>query len=315
MWKDWLAFSRREQYGLVLLSFLIVALLAIRLLLPLLQARAQMEVVSEVGFFEVLEETTEHKSENRAFKKNKNSTHHFVTFDPNTVSVTELSQMGLSPYVIVNWMKFREAGGCFASADDVGKIYGLDSMVLTGMMTYVDIPDGGGTLKEGRSSNGYKKKYSNTPRNKSNEAVSDSPKDIEIIDLNKADAATLQKLDGIGPVFSRRIVDFRNLLGGFYSVEQLREVYGLSPDLVDKIRAHLVVFPKDVVKIDVNSNSLRTLKAHPYINFYQAKEIVEYRRNQGALTDKMIMEDFSSFDEKAFNKVLPYLSFKEKKKQ
>jgi competence ComEA-like helix-hairpin-helix protein len=313
MWKDWLAFSRKEQYGLVLLSFLIVFLLAFRFLLPLLAAPAQMEIISEEGFFNVVEATTEKKSEKKTFSKKRNFTYNFVTFDPNTVSVTELSQMGLSPYVIVNWIKYREAGGYFSKSEDIGRVYGLDSVVLGEIMVYVDIPDGKGTIKEGYSSDRYRKQYSKTPVKRRSTGVSDSEKDKVIIDLNKADATTLQKLKGIGPVFSQRIVDFRNLLGGFYSVEQLREVYGLSPDLIDKIRSHLVVSPNDVVKIEVNSLPLRTLKAHPYINFYQAKEIVEYRKNQGLLTDKRILEKFSSFDEMALNKVLPYLSFNEKR--
>lgn len=313
MWKDWLAFSRKEQYGLVLLSFLIVILLTIRFLSPLFSAPPRVDVISEDVFFDVVEANTEKITTKGAFAKTRKVIYNFVSFDPNTVSVTELSQMGLSPYVIVNWIKYREAGGYFSSAEDVGRIYGLDSVVLVDMMAFLEIPDGREAIKEVHLSDRYKKQYSKTPGKKKNTGISDSQKDNVIIDLNKADATTLQRLDGIGPVFSQRIVDFRNLLGGFYSVEQLREVYGLTPDLVDQITAFLVVYPTDVVKIDVNSLSLRRLKAHPYINFYQAKEIVEYRKNQGLLTDKRILEEFSSFDEMAVNKVLPYLSFNEKR--
>jgi competence ComEA-like helix-hairpin-helix protein len=310
MWKDWLAFSRREQYGLVLLSLLIVLLVIVRFLLPFLADPPEIEVISDVKFlteskYSVKMELKTKSSGSRGKKEFK-----FTTFNPNTVSVTELSKMGVPSYAIINWMKFREAGGVFRKGEEVGKIYGIDQELLTLMSPYVKIPVRGANER---------KEYVDIreKRNDRNPVVSGKTENASeigalIIDLNKADTTELQKIKGIGPVFSQRIVDFRNLLGGFYSVEQLREVYGLSPGLVDEISAYFVVSVADIKKMDVNSFSLRKLKAHPYINFYQAREIIEYQRKNGSIANEHALEAFTSFDKAALEKVLPYLCFNEK---
>ncbi len=99
-----------------------------------------------------------------------------------------------------------------------------------------------------------------------------------VFELNSADTLDLQQLRGIGPVFARRIVNYRNKLGGFVSVAQLREVYGLSEETYQMILPYLTIDTSQVTKLNPNTATLQQLKAHPYLDYYQARAIIEYRQ-------------------------------------
>jgi len=312
MWKDWLSFTRREQYGLVFLTILITILLIVRVVLPLFSKPAEIEFISDFDFFSESAETPALESKKSPLKKTCKSSYQFSQFNPNTVSVTQLSRMGFSPFVIVNWMKYREAGGFFNKVDDVEKIYGLDSLAMSEMQAFLCF---GSANQQSEVETAVKLQTNASSGSVLSEVKDDftnSERQMPRIDINHADTASLQLIKGIGPVFSQRIVGFRSLLGGFYSIDQLEEVYGIPPDLTESVRKYFIVNPEDVRKLSVNSLSLRLLKAHPYISFYQAKEIVEYRRHSGILTGPKVLGTFSSFDKKSLEKVLPYLSFEEK---
>jgi competence ComEA-like helix-hairpin-helix protein len=105
-----------------------------------------------------------------------------------------------------------------------------------------------------------------------------------IIELNSADTTELDLLKGIGPAYARRIVFYRQRLGGFFRLEQLLEVEGISHELFNGIKGNLKLDPSLVCPLDVNKSSLRTLKDHPYIGFYKAKDLIEYRKNGGSFT-------------------------------
>ncbi len=311
MWKDWLAFSRREQYGIVVLSTFIFVLVAIRLILPLFSGSPQIELIAEMEFMEESKISSKSEADEKLSDNQKTSEYSFFSFDPNEVSVGELSRMGLPAYVIVNWMKYREAGGEFRSPAEVQKIYGLDSLVFAKMLPFISIPADSWRNASGVNNDKPNQELHYANIENEDKANSTYSKPV-LIDINKADTAELKRLKGIGPVFSQRIVAFRSLLGGFYNVEQLNEVYGFPTDLLEMIREQLVVDRECLKKIEINTLSLRALKAHPYINFYQAREIVEYRNSQGPISGHAVLDGFSSFDSEAIEKVLPYLSFNDK---
>ncbi len=105
-------------------------------------------------------------------------------------------------------------------------------------------------------------------------------KEIGILELNSADTLQLQELRGIGPAFARRIVAYRDKLGGYYAKEQLMEVYGFTAELYEKVKNHIKVNPTLIKKIDVNAYDIGYLKRHPYISYYEAKAIVDYRNSK-----------------------------------
>ena len=101
-----------------------------------------------------------------------------------------------------------------------------------------------------------------------------------MLELNSADTLQLQELRGIGPGFARRIVKYREKLGGYYAKEQLMEVYGFTEELYGKVVSHITVDASKISKLDVNTLGIAELKQHPYISFYEAKAIVEYRNSK-----------------------------------
>jgi len=129
------------------------------------------------------------------------------------------------------------------------------------------------------------------------------------LELNSADTTELKKLPGIGSSFARKIEGYRRLLGGYYRKEQLQEVYGMYVELYEKIEPYLVIDSSLIVPVDVNTTSLDRLKAHPYLNFYQAKAIVELRRKKGKLTNINELSLLEEFSENDLEKIIRYLKF------
>jgi DNA uptake protein ComE-like DNA-binding protein len=116
------------------------------------------------------------------------------------------------------------------------------------------------------------------------------------IDINRADSVQLLPLPGIGPVFAGRIVKYRRLLGGFVSVDQLGEVYGMPPETIDRIRGKIYIDSSAVRKIRIDSATFRELLRHPYLEYEEVKALVDYRNFKG---------DISSFTELKINDILP----------
>jgi competence ComEA-like helix-hairpin-helix protein len=130
------------------------------------------------------------------------------------------------------------------------------------------------------------------------------------IDINRSDTTELMKIPGIGSSFARRITGYRNLLGGFYRIEQLQEVYGMYEELYAEIIPYMTVNHDSIRKIAIHSASIDKLKAHPYINFYQAKAIVEIQKKTGKIeniNELSLLEEFTPDD---LERIRPYLDFR-----
>ena len=138
-----------------------------------------------------------------------------------------------------------------------------------------------------------------------------SAKTDEMVELNSADTTRLKQLRGIGSGYAKMIVSYREILGGFYKAEQLLEVYKFPDETYQKIKNQLQVDTTLIRKIKVNTATVKELKAHPYISYYQALSIVENRELQvemryNCLYDMVVDEDLKEED---ILKVAPYFSF------
>lgn len=132
-------------------------------------------------------------------------------------------------------------------------------------------------------------------------------KEALVFDLNSADTMDLQQLRGIGPVFARRIVNYRSLLGGYVRKEQLLEVYGMKPELYQTIAPYLTVDSVEVVRLNLNTATLNQLKRHPYITYHQAKAIVQYRSKVGLFNTPDDLLKVNLIDENTYNRIIPYI--------
>jgi DNA uptake protein ComE-like DNA-binding protein len=136
-----------------------------------------------------------------------------------------------------------------------------------------------------------------------------------VVELNRADTLTLMRIPGIGPAYARRITGYRGILGGYHRIEQLQEVYDMYEELYERIVPYLSVDPSLIARIPVNRSSLDKLRAHPYINFYQAKAMIEVRKKRGTLTgveELQLLEEFGPDD---WIRLTPYLDFQNGKSE
>ena len=138
-----------------------------------------------------------------------------------------------------------------------------------------------------------------------------SAKTDEMVELNSADTTRLKMLRGIGSGYAKMIVAYREKLGGFYAVPQLLEVYKFPDETYQKIKNQLSVDTTLIRKIKVNEATVKELKSHPYISYYQALSIVENRELQpemryNSLYDMVVDEDLKEED---ILRVAPYFSF------
>ena len=115
-------------------------------------------------------------------------------------------------------------------------------------------------------------------------------------------------LPGIGPAYAKRIIKYRSLLGGYYSTEQLKEVYGFTDSLFQIIKNYVKVDASLVTKIDLNTEDFKKLNAHPYISYEDTKTIFNYRRKNGIIM-KIEQLRICVSDEEQLKKLIPYLGF------
>ncbi|MGE5425430.1 MAG: helix-hairpin-helix domain-containing protein [Syntrophothermus sp.] len=132
-------------------------------------------------------------------------------------------------------------------------------------------------------------------------------KDNFIIELNGADTFELQRLSGIGPGFARRIVKYRERLGGFISVDQVKEVFGMDEERFEMIREHLVVNPDSVHPIDINQVTFKDLLKHPYFPFGITKPIMIYRKDHKIIKSTDELRNISGINDSVFKKIIPYV--------
>ena len=281
MWKDWLALSKREQKGFVVLSVLLFTLMIFYFLIPVIFF-SDDENMNEADAV-LLQWVDSVNSVNSRNVKEKNN---LFYFDPNSISIFDLEKLGVKGDALINWLKFRESGHKFSNGDDLFKIYSLDSTFVAELIPYVMFSSK--EVKTKTKKNQYSRVNKKVAVTLENDKRTDykskviAEEDTFVLDINTADTAEFAVLKGIGSVLSARIVAYRKALGGFYDIEQLKEVYGMPASVIDENKNHLRADTLTIRKINVNRASLRRLKNHPYIDFYLAKAIVEYRKKNNS---------------------------------
>lgn len=127
------------------------------------------------------------------------------------------------------------------------------------------------------------------------------------IELNTADTLALKQIYGIGSVLSKRIIKYRDLLGGFYDKNQLLSVYGMDTNTYHNFKHQIFVDLSLVKKIDVNFATANDLSKHPFVHYKLANSIVNYRDIHGLFSSKEELMNLYLIDTVLFNKLLPYL--------
>ena len=171
--------------------------------------------------------------------KKPRRTYESFAFDPNTVSVADLQRLGLSERQAESIENYRSKGGRFRSKADFRKMYVVSDTLFARLEAYIEIPK---------------------------------------LELNTADSAALVALRGIGPYYARKILDYRERLGGFVDAAQLLEIDGLDADRLAGFSEDVTVDAKKIRKIDLWHASDTVLARHPYIGAKGARSLLRYRQ-------------------------------------
>lgn len=214
-------------------------------------------------------------------------------FDPNTLDADGWRRLGLRDKTIKTIHNYRTKGGRFYKPEDLSKIWGLPKGFYERVKPYIRLPQ-----PEGQTA---RADFEAAPK-------AYTPKAPTIIEVNTADTTALIALPGIGSKLAGRIVAFRNKLGGFASLSQIAETYGLPDSTFQKIKSRLSVDVSGVKKININTAAKEELKMHPYIKWALANAIVAYREQHGAFLSVDDVKKSMLMDETLFEKLKPYLS-------
>ena len=219
-------------------------------------------------------------------------------FDPNTADSTQLLRLGLRPWQVRNIYKYRQKGGVYRKKEDFARLYGLTVKEYRELEPYIRISSDYTTPASALV--GEEERYErDTLKYPIKTEVPQS------VNLNTTDTMLLRKVPGIGEAFARRIVRYGQRLGGYVSPEQLREI----EDFPESAIPYFVVQQPHTQKINLNKLTLNQLQRHPYINFYQAKAITEYRRLRGPLQSLQDLKLLKDFPPEAIQRLEPYVEF------
>lgn len=217
-------------------------------------------------------------------------------FDPNDLPAADWQKLGFSAKQVKVIKNYEAKGGRFRSAKDVAKIYSISEADFKRIAPY---------LRFG-TSNSQSTAHASAPP----ERFERKPTVIAPIDINKADSLTFQTLKGIGPSYARRIVRFRESLGGFHDIAQVKEVFGFPEELYEEIKPFLFITEGGIKQIDINKVELEVLAKHPYLSYKQARLVIAYRAQHGSFRS---VEDFRKIipsEPDFLRKIEPYLNFK-----
>jgi competence protein ComEA len=219
------------------------------------------------------------------------------SFDPNNATENDLLGLGLDEKTVKILLKYREKGGYFRTKEDLKKVYGLSDIDFLRINQYVQI-----TEKQPIASESPKNGQNNDITKKTGGVVSSA------IDLNKSNLEDFLVLRGIGRTFATRIIEHRERLGGFSSLNQLKEVYGLPDSTLRFIIPLLRLSTSPHRKIQVNKSSVEEL-VHPYLSKKQAEAMVRYRVNHGSFKNTDDLKKTGVFTDIMIEKLQPYLDF------
>jgi len=296
--RDYFTFNRRERRGVfILLSIILLLILYLSfsdLFFPKEQTDFSMFEKEISAFEEAQKQITDSISKERSyfsdFSIHEADSAERFSFNPNHLPDEDWRRLGLSNNQIKTIKNYESKGGKFRTKADVKKMYCITPEFYASIEPYIQIPD------EKKS---FKKNEPPTSNFKPQTAV---------VELNSADTTELKKLKGIGSAFAKRIVKFRDLLGGFVKKEQLLDVYGFDKEKYDLVSPQVKIDLSKVKKININSASVDDLNKHPYIDKKIALKIFMQRVNKGNYSDVQEILKLNFADEELFAKIAPYLT-------
>ena len=232
-------------------------------------------------------------------------------FDPNTADSTQLLRLGLSYWQVRNIYKYRSMGGVYRSERDFAKLYGLSVHDFQRLRPYIRIDSAyilpASTLFEQEYA---KEEEEKEQRQREREAKRHEMWPIKLkpgeqVTLNRADTNELKRIPGVGSYYANRIMDHGKWLGGYAEIGQLDEIDGLPKE----VKQYVNVDTSLIKRLKINELELEQLRSHPYINFYQARDIIDLRHQGGAIKDISQLSLSPHFSKEDIRRLRPYVEY------
>ena len=297
--KDYFDFGKTEQKGIVTLLFLILAVIALNLTLPYFIKKkpgdfsAYRKDIEDFRNSMIMNEDSSNRKQRQNVDYNdvdrsisENSLHPFP-FNPNNLPEEKWKQLGMNDKQIKIIKNFEAKGGKFYKKEDLQKIYGITESDYRALEPFIEIPE-----------QQYDKKKFEVKELKA----------PQVIEINAADSNQLLAVKGIGPFYARRIIKYRDRLGGFIRKEQLLEVYGMDSTRYNTIKPLISINPSAIRKTNLNTATFKDLMKNPYIDFYMAGAIMKYRQKKGKFSSLEELLNINLIYDEVYRKISPYLS-------
>lgn len=215
---------------------------------------------------------------------------HYFKFNPNLITEKEWQQLGLSYKQAMSIVNYVKKGGKFYKPEDLKRMYTISPEKYETLLPYVTIPK--------------------TEQLEKKSAFTYTRKEAVIVAINTADTLELNHIKGVGPAFARRIVKYRERLGGFYNKEQLFEVFGVDTPKFNEIKDQVKIDMEGIVKLNMNTVEFDDLRRHPYLTFKQMNAIIQYRKQHGPYKSVADLSKVLILKPETIQKIAPYLDFK-----
>jgi competence protein ComEA len=302
--KDYFSFSKRERNAVIIILLLAAGFIALPYFFgikkkpakPTAQLQEQIAKLQESKPKQKSYQSYNNDGDNdwqqpyQASSNNSNASKgELFEYDPNTLDEAGWQRLGLRDKTIKTLLNYRSKGGKFKSPEDLRKVWGLKKEEADRIIPYARVA----------STNPYQKTSTPYTKNTSTTAT--------IIDINTATVEQLKSLPGIDYSLPYKIIKFREKLGGFLNVQQLKETYGMADSVYQKILPYLSIQSINTKKININTASDYDLNMHPYIDKTVAKAIVIYRTQHGSYKTVDDVKKIVFITQEVFNKISPYL--------
>ena len=290
--------SRSEKRGLQLLLFLLLCVSGGMLYVGMSERVGTSVQLSpeDAAELEAFAETTKERKRQRETERTVLASP--FPFNPNTADSATLIKVGLKSRQVKNLLAYRRTGGRWKDADDFKRLYGLSEEEYQRLRPYIQIPP---PVKDV-----YFTEKDRVRQDSLRQLRPEKFAELTVLDLNTVDTLTLRKIPGVGVGYSRAIVSYRQRLGGFVSVAQLKDIEGLP----DRIEEWFTIDENaEVNRISINKSDFKTLVRHPYLSYEQVKVITTHIRKYGQLRSWKDLQLYPEFTPQDFERLTPYFVF------
>ena len=300
--REYFTFTNRERRGILVLSVIIILLF---FWLYFYDSFIKTPRVDFTSFEKEVEKYNASTTKDSSPEVAANTNYEFETpektkpelfkFNPNNLPIAEWEKLGLNKKLIHTIKNYEAKGGKFKTKNDLKKIYGFTDGIYNSLQPFILLPD---SLPA----------FSRTVIGSALSSFGGGIKGGGVIGLNSADSLQLLSLPGIGPSFTKQIIKYREILGGFYNTEQLFEIYGFQKETYDKIQHQIQADEQLIKKININTCDVNILKSHPYIKYHLANLIINYRQQHGNYNTLEDLKKIAVMNDSIYRKIIPYIT-------